>query len=357
MRPPVPLTLLAGGDPARPMTDRPTAPLVAAVLLGLLLAACGSAGRVAQSRASSPLALSGTSSPRVALLHVQTAVAPFRLPAALSRAVAVAPAPGRLEVLGGLHDSERSTGAVVRIDVRTGTVTVAGQLPTAVHDAAGGLLAGEATLLGGGNSAEVATIQQVGASGGSVTGRLPVPTSDAVAVGTSRGLVMVGGYDGTHTLGQILLVASPSRIVRLGSLPVPVRYPAVSLIGSGAAERVLVIGGEAGGVATDAVQEIDPASGATSMIGHLPAPRTQASALRLGGTVFVFGGASSGGRAATLFSDVLRWDDATRAFTSAGSLPYPVADAACVSPDGRSGYLIGGETPARVDTTIAVHLD
>ncbi len=86
-------------------------------------------------------------------------VAPFRLPAMLSRAVAY-PAGTRLLVATGLHDGERSTGAVLDVDVPGNHVTVAGRLPQAVHDAAGATLGGSPTTFGGGAATEVATIQQ-----------------------------------------------------------------------------------------------------------------------------------------------------------------------------------------------------
>lgn len=283
------------------------------------------------------------------------AVAPFRLPATLSRAVA-APGPGgAIEVLGGLHDGERSTNAVLKIDP-AGAVTVDGRLPQAVHDAAGGMLAGVPTVLGGGSSKETGAIQQLAPSGPTVAGSLPVPTSDAVAAATSRGLLMVGGYDGQRALDQILLISSPGNVVRVGALATPVRYPAVGVLGTGGHERVLVVGGESAGVATDVVQEVDPATGKARVLAHLPAPRTQACALTLGGSLYVFGGASSGTTGARIFSDVLRWDDGQARFVPAGQLPYPVADAAPVSPDGRTGYLIGGEGPARVATTIVASI-
>lgn len=281
-------------------------------------------------------------------------VARVRLPATLSRAVAVAIPHGQLVVLGGLHDGDRTTGAILTINPATAAVAVTGRLPVAVHDAAGGLLAGVPTVLGGGNTRERAEVQQPAGQGGSVVGQLPIPTSDAVAAPTTRGLVMVGGFDGVRTLGQILLVTAPRHVERIGELPVPVRYPAVTVIGTGAAQRVLVMGGETGGIAVTTVQEVDPTTGVATVVGQLPAPRTQASALTLAGSVFVLGGASSGTTGATMFSDVLRWDPATSTFAPAGWLPYPVADAAAVTPDGRTGYLIGGETPSRVATTIAV---
>lgn len=327
----------------------------AGVVVGvaLVLTACGGSDVVARSPGTQTTGSQTVHGPAAAT-RISASVAPFRLPATLSRAVAVASAPGSIEVLGGLHDGERSTNAVIRIDLRSGSVTVPARLPVAVHDAAGGLVAGVPTVLGGGNSVEVAAIQQADAAGTGIVGRLPFPSSDVVAAATDRGLVLVGGYDGRRTLGQVLLVTGPDRVERIGTLAVSVRYPAVVTTGSGTAQRVLVIGGESGGVATDIVQQVDPATGNTTVVGHLPAPRTQASALLLAGSVFVFGGASGGRTGATVFADVLRWNPLTRTFAPAGSLPYPVADAAFVTPDGHTGYLVGGETPSRVATTIIV---
>lgn len=324
----------------------------AVVLAGCAAASAPQPASHAPQRAASPAArATPAASPPTT---VTATLAGFRLPVTLSRAVAVPGSAGTLQVLGGLHDGERSTNAVLSVDLASNLVRVVARLPIAVHDSAGGLLAGVPTLLGGGNSSDVAALQQPAGANGSVVGRLPTATSDAVAVATGHGLLLVGGYDGARTSREISRVDSPAHVVRIGSLPVGVRYPAVSVIGSGSAQRVLVIGGESGGVATDVVQQVDPATGAASMLGHLPAPRTQASALRLGGTVFVLGGASSGASDAHTFGDVLRWDPARSRFTTAGQLPYPIADAAAVSPDGSTGYLVGGEGPARVATSILV---
>ena len=281
-------------------------------------------------------------------------VAPFRLPAMLSRAVAY-PAGTRLLVATGLHDADRSTGAVLDIDLAGNHVTVAGRLPQAVHDAAGALLGGMPTTFGGGASSEAATIQQfVPAHRTARTaGALPVPTSDAVAASTDAGVVVAGGYDGSRTLPQVLLLTAPDRVRTLSPLPVRVRYPAVAVTGSGAGQRVLLFGGESGGVATTAVQEIDPASGSVRVVAHLPAARTQAMAVSLGGTVFVAGGAAAGTSGAQVFDDVLRYDPAVHTFNNAGRLPYPTSDAA-VAVLGERAYLVGGETPARTDRTIVL---
>jgi len=281
-------------------------------------------------------------------------VAPFRLPATLSRAVA-SPAGTHLLVATGLRDGERSTGAVLDVDVPGNRVTVAGRLPQAVHDAAGALLGGMPTTFGGGAATEVATIQQFVPAQRTArsTGGLPTPTSDAVAVSTKAGVVVAGGYDGLRTLPHVLLIAAPDRIRTLSPLPVPVRYPAAAVTGSGSGERVLLFGGESGGVATTAVQEIDPASGSVRVVARLPAARTQAMGVSLNGTVFVAGGAAAGTSGARVFDDVLRYNPAAHTFSNAGRLPYPTSDAA-VAVLGQRGYLIGGETPARTDRTIVL---
>jgi hypothetical protein len=271
------------------------------------------------------------------------------LPATLSRAVALIEPEGRLLILGGLRDGDQSTNAVLQIVPATGAVTVVGRLATAVHDAAGAVLDGVPTLFGGGNSSETGAIQQ----DGSVVGSLPGPRSDAVAVSLDGNVVIVGGFDGTRSLTAVLTVTDPTIVTPLANLPIAVRYPAVAVTGTGAAQRILVIGGESGGVATDVVQQIDPATGTATIVGHLPYPRTQASALVLGGQLLVVGGESSGLSGAHVFSDILRWQPLSARFTEAGTLPYPVADAA-PAVVGCTGYLVGGETPSRVATTITV---
>ncbi len=326
----------------------------------LALTACSGSSTPSAAGAGSPAASprstnSAAPAPAALARSVTAAVAGFRLPATLSRAVAFAVPGGRMLVAAGLHDGERSTGAVLDIDPQGSTVLVAGRLPTAVHDAAGATLASAPTVFGGGAASEVGAIQQVDATGRTArgVGALPVPTSDAVAVSTERGVVLAGGYDGTRTLAQVLLLSAPGSVRTLSPLPVPVRYPAIAAVGPGNDQRVLLFGGESGGVATDAVQEIDPGSGAARVVGHLPARRTQAMAVALGGTIFIAGGAAAGTSGAQVFSDVLRYDPRAHSFSPAGTLPYATSDAA-VAVVGQRAYLVGGETPARTDKTIVL---
>ncbi len=285
---------------------------------------------------------------------MHASVAAFRLPATLSRAVAY-PVGDHLLVATGLHDGDRSTGAVLDVDVPGQRVSVVGRLPQAAHDAAGALLGGVPTTFGGGAATELSTVQQFVPAQRSArnAGSLPVATSDAVAAGTDAGVVLAGGYDGKRTLPQVLLLTAPDQVRTLSPLPVPVRYPAVAVIGSGTSQRVLLFGGESGGVASTAVQEIDPASGSARVVAQLPVARTQAMAVSLGGTVFVAGGAAAGTSGARVFDDILRYDPGAHALVQAGALPYATSDAA-VAVVGERGYLVGGETPARTDRTIVL---
>jgi hypothetical protein len=339
------------------MTVNPYRPLALLAVAGsatVLLVGCSSGSGRAVTGSATPSYRAGSARSvaptpaRSASTRVRTAVAAGQLPQPLSRGVALRTGAGGILLLGGLQNGDHSTDEV--LEVRPGgATTIVGHLPQGVHDSAGALTGGVATLFGGGASHEVATIQQFdpATARAAVAGRLPVALSDVGAADTAAGVVVFGGYDGVHTSSAVWLVAGNGQVRQLGTLPVAVRYAASAVISTPAGQRIVVFGGESGGTATSAVQQIDPATGRTAVVGHLPAARTQASALTLGGTVFVCGGAVAGTANAPVLPDVLRYNSATNTFDAAGTLPYPVADAAAVTIDNMTGYLLGGETPAR----------
>ena len=74
-------------------------------------------------------------------------------------------------------------------------------------------------------------------------------------------------------------------------------------------------------------------------MARLPATLSHASAVVLGGQVYLLGGYVDDTR---LTDQILRFDPATGTTTVAGTLPAPVSDAATVVVDGR-GYLVGGQ--------------
>jgi hypothetical protein len=220
-----------------------------------------------------------------------------------------------------------------------------GLLAQPVHDAAGGVIGGRPVVFGGGASTVTDAVQLVPASGPTrVAGRLPRGRAD-VSSATAGGVVyLVGGYDGTTMTPDVLATRDGVSFRTLGRLPVAVRYPAVAILSG----RLFVVGGatsggENAGVDTDVVQTLDLATGAASVLTHLPATRSHASAVVLGGAVYVLGG-HVGGR----WSDeVVRLDPATGAVRVVAHLPQAVSDAA-VAVVGDAAYLLGGETgPSR----------
>ncbi len=280
----------------------------------------------------------------------------WRLPGPLSRAQAVASG-GRLLLLAGLVPGDRSSGQILAVDPAHGTVTPVGTLQVPVHDTAAAVLGPDVLLFAGGNSTEVSVVQTFpatdaspGPSGRSRTiGNLPQPRSDLEAADADGKIFLLGGYDGTRTRAEVLATTDGRSFTTAGTLPHPVRYGAAITIGNPGAQQVLLFGGQNGGVATDAIQRLDPATGTVSVVGWLPAPLSEAMAFALGGSVWIAGG-TSGGKASDL---ILRYDPATGQAVPAGQLPYPVADAAVTVLDG-TAYLLGGENIKDLDTVVTL---
>jgi hypothetical protein len=124
-----------------------------------------------------------------------------------------------------------------------------------------------------------------------------------------------------------------------------VRYPAVAA----ARGAVWVLGGEAQGRPTAAIQRIDPSTGAATVVGHLPSPVTGAEAMVLGGRILVLGG-DVGGRPS---SGIVAVDPATGRAVAAGNLPEAVANAGVAVADG-SGWLVGGEGPGALASVVRI---
>jgi hypothetical protein len=106
-------------------------------------------------------------------------------------------------------------------------------------------------VFGGGEQASVATVQQVAGPApraraattpGSpmVTGRLPRPRSDLTAVTQGGTTYLLGGYDGTTYDATVLATPDGRRFAVAARLPVPVRYPAVAVLG----RQIWVFGGQ-----------------------------------------------------------------------------------------------------------------
>jgi DNA-binding beta-propeller fold protein YncE len=264
--------------------------------------------------------------------------APYQLPAAASREV-VLPGPGGLLIVGGLTPSGASTDAVTGLDPVTGTTRAAGRLAEATHDAAGLTLGGRVFVLGGGTATSVPTIQAfTPGTQAAVVGQLSRARSDSDGVAAGPVGYVVGGYDGTILDPQVLATTDGQHFRVAARLPVPVRY-AGTAAGAG---LIWVFGGETATGPTDAIQRVNPATGAAAVVGHLPQPVQGAAVISLGGRIYVAGGATAQGTSRAVF----RFDPATSRVSAAGELPVPVGYAGATT-SGGVGYLIGGEDGAR----------
>jgi hypothetical protein len=252
-----------------------------------------------------------------------------------------------LLLLGGLDGSRQTVADVLRIDPRSGSVTTAGALGAAVHDAAGALVGGVPMVFAGGNDRETADVQAFGPGATSrVVGQLPIPRSDLSAVTVGRRTFLVGGYDGANIRATVLATTDGKMFARLGDLPVPIRYAAVAAVGT----DVYVIGGSNGGGAVREVQLLDTTTGKVRVIGELPQSLSDAVAATLDGHVYVFGGLWGGRPSA----QVWRFEFGSSGklgvtLTPVATLPTPVVDAA-VAVLGNRAYLVGGESPAMLDS-------
>ncbi len=259
-------------------------------------------------------------------------------------------APAGLVVAGGLVAGDQSTAHAYRLDLATGRVTRLPDLAVPVHDVGGVVVRRTAVVIGGGNATEQDVVQSArGSIGWRISGHLPSPRSDLVAVGSGGRVFVIGGYDGTTpALADILVSDSGGPFHPFAQLKVPVRYPAAALLHG----AIWVLGGERSGVEVDTVQRIDLRTGEVRVAAHLPHPLGHASAVSFGGHILLIGGRTSG---STLTSAMWWFDPRTGRFRRAGSLPNPLADSAIVT-RGRASYLVGGETPGLSDRVLRMTL-
>lgn len=279
---------------------------------------------------------------------VVASVAPWKLPAPLSREVVVPAGPGGAVVAGGLGPGDVTTSRAYELNLSTGSLRDLPALPVPVHDAAGARRAGNDLILGGGNTTERATVQRLSPSTPrwDVAATLPQPRSDLVAATVGRSVYVFGGFDGT-TMPAAVLESSNGRDFRVaGRLAVAVRYPAVAV----AQGKVLLFGGERYNAMVDVVQRFDPSSGRTRVVARLPRPWGHGAAFTVGPRVLLAGGRLGPD---TLTSAMWAFDPGSARFRRAGRLPYPVADMGVAS-GAHVEYLLGGETPSPTRNIIRI---
>lgn len=242
-------------------------------------------------------------------------------------------------MLGGLEGADHTTADISVFDPVAATVTPAGRLAAPAHDAAGGIIGGRALLVGGGNSTELDDVQAwsplspPSAASATIVGHLPRPRSDDSVASSGQALYVVGGYDGSAELPDVLATNDGTSFRVIAHLAVTVRYAAAAALG----DTVVVFGGEHHGVAVDDIQQIDIATGTVRIVGHLPRPLAHESVVELGGALMLIGGADDG----ALQSTVYRVDPGQFTVTPIGALPAPTSDMA-VAALGDKAYIFGG---------------
>jgi hypothetical protein len=279
---------------------------------------------------------------------LQASIAAGLLPAPVARAV-VLPDGRDLMILGGLDGAGGTVPGVFRLDPATGTVSQAGSLPQATHDAAGAVIGGADVVFGGGSVASTSTVQAWSqASGAKVIGHLPAPRSDLAAVTVGGTTYLVGGYDGARWSASVLATTDGVRFRVAAHLPVPVRYAAVAAVDG----RIIVAGGKGRTGDVRTIQEINPATGHATVIGNLPTALAHAAALVLGGHLYVAGGRAG----ATASSEIWSIDPAAGQVAAAGVLPMGMSDAGAAT-IGSTGYLVGGTAHSALDSVVVLRTD
>ena len=318
--------------------------MLLATAIVVVTAACGGGGSGSAASTSGsttsrpPTATTATTSSRV-----QVTTAPWKLAAPIANEVLVSD--GRqVTILGGLDSTKFSTSAVARVDPTSGASQPVGTLSQAVHDSAGVRLGNSTLMFGGGGPSENGSeaVQRVDPAGQTtVVGEMPQPRSDHVAAAVNGKIYVLGGYDGTNIIGDVIETTDGSSFTTVGALPVPVRYPAVAVID----KSIYLFGGVAStqGADTAAIQRLDPATGALTVVGQLPTTVSHASAVVLAHQVFLLGGYINN---VQLSDQVLRFDPSTDTTSNEGHLPEPNSDAAAIVVN-HVGYLLGGKSTAR----------
>src|SRR5579871_385541 len=234
------------------------------ILLALLTSQCGGSTKPHAARTTTTRPPPSTSTTAPPPTGVAVAPLPGRLPEKLSRAAAVGTA-GHVLLLGGLADTG-SVSSILQIDPATGNVQQTGTLAVATHDAMAAALGSTVYLFGGGETVSIDTVQAYGSGHSGVIGHLPEPRSDGVAVAVGGRIYLVGGYNGRVVLHDVLMTTDGTTFVVIAHLPVAVRYPAVTVVGT----TIYVIGGQAAGGPTTTIQSINVADGTTKVDAQLP---------------------------------------------------------------------------------------
>ncbi len=266
------------------------------------------------------------------------------LPTAEQDAAAVAIAPSRFLLIGGIDQGETSLASIV--SATSSQAHTIGSLPAALHDASASFAGGAAYLFGGGVVSSFPLVTKVNTGGTTrPAGELPTPASDVASATIGHTVYIVGGYTGATALHTILAWQPGGQAHVAGLLPKPLRYAAVAAVGG----ALVIAGGTSGESASRDIYRFDPSTGTLTKIGLLPQPLTHAAAAAVNGTVFVFGGRGSSPTSQTRAILSISPNGKVR---PVGLLPVGLSDLAAVSLEGRIAIAGGRDESGRVHNEI-----
>jgi YVTN family beta-propeller protein len=169
-----------------------------------------------------------------------------------------------------------------------------------------------------------------------VTGRLAAPVQDAASAAIGHGhLLLLGGLSAADTSRTDIRLVEGGRDRALGTLPFPVHDSAAVRLGS----SVYLFGG-GNTVQLDQIIRIDPTSGQTTVAGRLPAPSSDQAAAAIGDTAYVVGGYTG----KSWLDTVVAWHPGSSARV-VGHLPTPLRYAAVTAAGGKL-VIAGGSLPS-----------
>ncbi|HEX2707272.1 MAG TPA: hypothetical protein VHM66_04590, partial [Solirubrobacterales bacterium] len=180
---------------------------------------------------------------------------------------------------------------------------------------------------------------------------LPAPISGESAAAVPGGLLILGGLDSTEASvsGVFLLDPASGKLNPAGALSGPLHDAAATTL----ADQVLVFGGGTES-STDVVQSLPAASSAgttATAVGHLPAVRSDLSAVTIGTKAYVLGGYDGSNPDPA----VLATSDGSH-FSHVADLPVPARYIATVALGGRI-FAFGGETGEGGATDVIQEVD
>lgn len=171
--------------------------------------------------------------------------------------------------------------------------------------------------------------------------RLPAPLSGEAAVSEGGRMLIIGGVDRSDVSTESVLAFDPASgaTTAAGSLSQPLHDTAAVALPT----ATLVFGGGSAAT-TDEVQRLR-AGESGAIVGHLPDPSSDLSAVRVGDNAVVLGGYDG----AEPLSTVLRTADGS-SFMTVARLPVAVRYAS-VAASGSRVYVLGGELASGLDSS------